>query len=260
MAEIAGELGIELLQTADVNDSDSRAAIASTGSTAAAVCAFGQIIREPLLEQLQMLNVHPSLLPRWRGAAPIERTIMAGDTRSGVCIIELEAGLDSGPVAVSEATDIGAGEDFGSLSARLAELGGELLVRAFDQRAAGRLELDPQAADGVTYAGKIEPTDRRVRIGDPVADSVQRVRALTPHIGAFVALAGGERLGLRSAEALEPSSAEPIGAAAADPESGRLLISCIDGTLAVAEVQPQGKRWMAAADYLRGRPLPEPAP
>ena len=126
----------------NVNDEAALERIRAARPEAAAVCAFGQLIREPLLSELPILNVHPSLLPRWRGAAPIERAIMAGDARTGVCIMRLTEGLDSGPVALREEVGIGAEDDFEALSGRLAELGGEMLVEALDLRAAGALEFD----------------------------------------------------------------------------------------------------------------------
>ena len=121
-AHTAQELGLDLLQAENVNEPDALARIRAAQPEAVLVCAFGQLIREPLLSDYPLLNVHPSLLPRWRGAAPIERAMMAGDETTGVCVMRLTAGLDSGPVALREETPIDPGEDFGALSARLAEL------------------------------------------------------------------------------------------------------------------------------------------
>ena len=127
-AEVAAELGIELLQTAAVNDEESLLRIRAVRPEAVIVCAFGQLIREPLLSEWPLLNIHPSLLPRWRGAAPIERAIIAGDARTGVSLMQLTAGLDSGPVALREGVAIGPEDDFESLSGKLSTLGGELLL------------------------------------------------------------------------------------------------------------------------------------
>src|SRR6185436_9132178 len=121
-ADASAELGLELLQTESVNRDDAIERIRAADPELGVVCAFGQLIREPLLSELPMLNVHPSLLPRWRGAAPIERTIMAGDAQTGVTIIRVGAGFDSGPIALADAVSIEPGEDFGSLSDRLADL------------------------------------------------------------------------------------------------------------------------------------------
>jgi methionyl-tRNA formyltransferase len=250
-AEAAAELGIELLQAADVNAPEVRERIAAAGPNAA-VCAFGQLIREPLLSEVPMLNVHPSLLPRWRGAAPIERAIMAGDEHTGVSIMLLTAGLDSGPVALQEELRVGEGEDFGALSGRLAELGGRLLVEALDLQDRGELELREQDDAAATYAGKVEPAERLLDPASPAQELALRVRALTPHVGAFLEGGDGERLGVRRARALEQG-----------PEAGRieaagtcLLLGTSDGALEITEVQLPGGRAMPAADYLRGHRPP----
>ncbi|HEY3435808.1 MAG TPA: methionyl-tRNA formyltransferase, partial [Solirubrobacterales bacterium] len=192
-AVAAGELGLELLQAENVNDDEALARIRAAQPEAVVVCAFGQLIREPLLSEYPMLNVHPSLLPRWRGAAPIERAIMARDPETGVCVMRLTEGLDSGPVALREATPIGPDEDYGALAARLAELGGDLLVRALDLQAEGKLEFAEQDEAGVTYAEKIESMERRLDPERPAEELAAKVRALTPHIGAYLELPGGER-------------------------------------------------------------------
>jgi methionyl-tRNA formyltransferase len=160
-AEVAAELDVELLQTAAVNDEESLARIQAVRPEALVVCAFGQLIREPLLSGWPMLNIHPSLLPHWRGAAPIERAIMAGEKRTGVCVMRLTEGLDSGPVALRKEVAIGSEDDFGTLSAKLASLGGELLVQALDLLAESRLEFTEQDDEAATYAEKIAPEERR---------------------------------------------------------------------------------------------------
>ena len=177
------------------------------------VCAFGQLIREPLLSELPILNVHPSLLPRWRGAAPIERAIMAGDERTGVSIMRLTEGLDSGPVALREEVAIGAEEDFEALSARLAELGGEMLVRRPRPAGRGRAGVRRAGRGAATYAEKIEAAERRLDPARPAAELARTVRALTPHVGAYLETAGGERLGVRRAPR-RSTPASPAGRAA----------------------------------------------
>jgi methionyl-tRNA formyltransferase len=245
-AETARELGIELLQAANVNDDEPLERIRAARPEAVLVCAFGQLIREPLLSDFPLLNVHPSLLPRWRGAAPIERAIMAGDVETGVCVMELTAGLDSGPVALCERLEIGPEEDFAALSARLAERGGELLVRALDMLAEQRLELREQDDDAASYAEKIEAAERRIDLSRPASAEAARVRALTPHVGAYLELAGGERLGVKLAHA----SAEA---------DGPLAIPCAEGVLNLDLVQPPGGKPMPADAYLRGHEPPVPA-
>src|SRR5687767_7013166 len=155
-------LGLDLFQTANVNEPEAIAEIDRRRPGVICVCEFGQLIRKPLLERHSMLNVHPSLVPRWRGAAPIERAIMAGDSETGVTIFRIEEGLDSGPVALAEREPIQPGDTAGTLSARLARLGGSLLIEALDRLERGELELTEQSEEDVTYAPKLEPADRRL--------------------------------------------------------------------------------------------------
>ena len=156
VAETARALGLELIQPERLHDDDVLERIAAAEPDALAVCAYGALIREPLLSAYEILNVHPSLLPRWRGAAPIERAIMAGDEVTGVSIIRLVEALDAGPICLQGEEPIRPDDDFGTLSARLERLSGDLLVRALDERP----PFEEQAADGVTYAHKIEARDR----------------------------------------------------------------------------------------------------
>ncbi|HXV05677.1 MAG TPA: methionyl-tRNA formyltransferase [Solirubrobacterales bacterium] len=251
-AEAARELGLDLLQAADVNEEAALERIRAARPEAAAVCAFGQLIREPLLSELPLLNVHPSLLPRWRGAAPIERAIMAGDRRTGVSIMRVTAGLDSGPVALREEVEIGSEDDFETLSARLAALGGELLVRALDLLAEARLELSEQDDAETTYAEKIDPSERCLDTARPAAELARTVRALTPHVGAYLEIGDGHRLGVRRARPVDAA----LGAGDLRAESGALLLGCGEGALRLEVVQPEGGRPMPADAYLRGHPVP----
>jgi methionyl-tRNA formyltransferase len=252
-AEAAAELGLELHQTVNVNAPDSIERIREVGAEVAGTAAFGQLIREPLLSELEMLNVHPSLLPRWRGAAPIERAIMAGDRVTGVSVMRVSAGLDSGPVALQEETPIAEDEDYGSLASRLAEIGGALLVRALDARASGSLELREQDEEGATYAEKIDRGERRLDPGRPAEELAGVVRALTPHIGAYLELEDGELLGVRAATPLAGEA--PLGELST--RDGALVLGCGEGLLRLDLVQPQGRRPMAVEAYLRGhRPPP----
>jgi methionyl-tRNA formyltransferase len=252
-AAAASELGLELLQTANVNDEGARARIAAAAPDAVVVCAFGQLIREPLLSDFEMLNVHPSLLPRWRGAAPIERAIMAGDRRTGVCVMRLTAGLDSGPVALREQVPLGPDDDYAALAAKLAELGGEELVRALDLLADGTLAFTEQDEEGATYAEKIDPAERRLDPARPAAELAATVRALTPHVGAYLELAGGERLGVRRARDVDVA----VRAGTVKAEWGVLLLGTGHGTLRLEVVQPPGGKPMPVEAYLRGHPLPK---
>ncbi len=244
VAEVARELGIELLQPERVNDEEAVGRIAAARPDAVCVCAYGALISEPLLSDQEILNVHPSLLPRWRGAAPVERAIMAGDAETGVSIMRVTAGLDSGPVCLVQPDPIERDDTYGTLAPRLAALGGELLVRALDEAP----PFVDQDDDRATYAEKIGPQDRRLDPRRTAVELERTVRALTPHIGARLELADPP-LGVRAARAL-PGRA-PRGELVA--HDGRLLLGCEEGSLELLEVLPPGSRPMAAADYLRGR-------
>ncbi|HMJ97335.1 MAG TPA: methionyl-tRNA formyltransferase [Thermoleophilaceae bacterium] len=246
VAETARLLGIELFQPEDVNSEEARRRIAALEPEAIVICAFGALIKEPLLSEHEMLNVHPSLLPRWRGAAPVERAIEAGDEETGVSIMRPTADLDAGPVGVQRAESIHPDDNYGTLAARLAALGGELLVDALDLQPSFRDQPDT----GVTYAEKIRPEDRWL---DPAlgADLLERrVRALTPHIGAYVELPWGERLGVTRA-ALASGGAGPAAGQLAVSD-GRLLYGAASGALELQEVHPAGKRPMDAEAWIRG--------
>jgi methionyl-tRNA formyltransferase len=232
----ARELGLPVLQPASVNTPEALEQIQDAGAELAVVCAFGALIKEPLLSAFEILNVHPSLLPRWRGAAPIERAIMAGDAETGVSIMRLTAGLDSGPVCLTERVPIGPDADYGSVAGQLQGISGELLVRAIDERPA----FLEQPETGITYADKIAPEDRRLEPGTETARSLElQVRGLSPHIGAYLQRSETERLGVWAARAL------PSG-------DGPQFVPCAEGVLELLSVQPPGKRRMAAADWARG--------
>jgi methionyl-tRNA formyltransferase len=244
-ADAARALGIELLQPESVNSEDARAAIAAAEPETVCICAYGALIKEPLLSAHPMLNVHPSLLPRWRGAAPVERSIEAGDEETGVTIMRPIAEMDAGPVCLARVEPIEPADDYGSLAPRLARLGGELLVEALDTKP----PFTEQPDEGVTIAPKITGEDRRLDPGMEAAFTWRRVRALNPHIGTYVELAGGERLGVRKA-ALTDSPPPPPAELAV--EDGRLLLGCVDAALELLVVQPPGGRAMDAAAYVRG--------
>jgi methionyl-tRNA formyltransferase len=252
-AEAATELGLDLLQTESINLPDTVEAIRTTRPELGVVCAFGQLIKEPLLSELEMLNVHPSLLPRWRGAAPIERAIMAGDERTGVSIIKVTAGLDSGPIALQEPLEIGEHEDFGSLSERLVELAGELVLRALDLHESGALEWREQDDSRAAYAAKISPDERRLDPGRPAVELERTVRALNPRTVAYLELDGGARLGVREAMA---ESADDLREGRLEASGDALRLGCVEGALRLDVVQPPGGRPMPADAYLRGHALP----
>jgi methionyl-tRNA formyltransferase len=238
-----------------VNEAESRGAIGAADPEAVAVCAFGQLIKEPLLSERLMLNVHPSLVPRWRGAAPIERALMAGDAETGVTIMRVTEGLDSGPVAMVHRVPIDPGDDYGTLSAKLAEVAGELLVRALDGLEAGGLEFTEQDQAEATYAEKVSREERHLDPSRPAAELERIVRALAPHIGAHLELDGDEWLGVRKAKAVGEGPA----AGALEARGEELLLGSGDGALRLEEVQPPGGKPMAAADFLRGHAVPSRA-
>jgi methionyl-tRNA formyltransferase len=225
VATLATRLGIDLDQPEDVNGTDAVARIAAAEPQAVIVCAFGALIRSRLLSDHEIINVHPSLLPRWRGAAPIERAIMAGDEQTGVSIMRLTAGLDSGPVCLQQSEPIAPDDTYGTLSACLEGLGAMLLVRALDEQP----PYTEQDESVVTYAEKITAADRTLNPEATAIEQARVVRALTPHIGARVALQDGSYLGVASVHV----------------EGERLVFD---------EVQPPGGRVMSFADWARGRP------
>ena len=247
VGEAARELGIELAQPESVNSDEARQRIASARPEAVCVCAFGALVKEPLLSDYEMPNVHPSLLPRWRGAAPVERAIEAGDAETGVSIMRLTAGLDEGPVYLQRAEPIAREDDYGSLAERLARLGGELLVEVLDTRP----EPSPQPEEGATYAAKIERHERRLDPERAAEELERKVRALNPHVGTYLEIGTDDRLGVRRAAA---GPADP----GAEPgelvqKDDRLSLSTAAGALELLEVQPPGGRPMPGAAWLRGR-------
>jgi methionyl-tRNA formyltransferase len=245
VADAARELGIELDQPASVNDDAARQRISDSRPEVVCVCAFGALIKEPLLSDHLLLNVHPSLLPRWRGAAPVERAIMAGDQQTGVSIIKLTAGLDSGPICLQASEPIHPDDTYGTLAERLQTLGGELLVRALEE-SPPFVEQDEGLA---AYAEKIVPRDRELDPALPAVELERVVRALTPHIGARVELPDGTWLGVQAARVL-PDGGPALGELGL--EASRPVLGCAEGALELLVVKPSGRRAMSAEDWLRG--------
>lgn len=248
VAAAAAGLGLAVRTPASLRDAAEQAAFAALGADVAVVVAYGLLLPRPILEapRLGCLNIHPSLLPRWRGAAPIQRAIMAGDTETGVAIMQMEPGLDTGPVLAERRTRIGPEETAADLEQRLAAMGAALMAGTL-----ARLPLPavPQAEAGVTYAHKIDKAEARIDWTRPAAEVDRLVRGLSPFPGAWC-IAGGERLKLTRSRLAE-------GAGAPGEVLPGLRIACGDGAIAVLEAQREGKARMAAAELLRGWTPPQ---
>jgi methionyl-tRNA formyltransferase len=244
----AEALGLAVRHPVSLRSEDAVRDFAALEADVAVVVAYGLILPQAVLDapRLGCLNIHASLLPRWRGAAPIHRAIMAGDHQTGVCIMQMEAGLDTGPVLMREAVEIGAEETTADLHDRLSALGARLIVAALD-----RLPLPavPQPADGVTYAAKIDKAEARVDWTRPAVEVDRLIRGLSPFPGAWVEI-NGERVKLLRSRLAK-------GQGAPGQVLGGFTVACGAGAVEVLEAQREGKRPMAVSDILRGLILPE---
>ena len=219
------------------------------------IVAYGQILPKAFLDAPAngCLNLHGSLLPRWRGAAPIARAVMAGDAETGVMVMRMEEGLDTGPVAMSERIAIGPDVTAGEMSSRLAGLGADLMVRALAALSRGVLGFTPQAEDGVTYASKIDKAETRIDWSRPAAEVHNHIRGLSPDPGAwFEADLGKQRERIK---VLRSTLAEGSGAPG-DVVDDRLTIACGTGSVRLVEVQRAGKGLVTASEFLRGLRAP----
>lgn len=250
--EAALRLGLPVETPATLKDPAVQARLRALAPDLAVVAAYGLLLPEAVLAipRLGCLNLHASLLPRWRGAAPIQRAIMAGDTLTGVCLMRMEKGLDTGPVYACRTTPIGPRETAGSLHDRLAALAAELLLAELPAIAAGTAVPTPQPSEGASYAAKIGPEDQRLDFARSAAELDRRIRALSPAPGAWC-LARGERLLVLEAEPVEAPGGAP-GEIVALP----LVVACGRGALALRRVQRAGRRPMRAEELQRGFPLP----
>lgn len=219
------------------------------------VIAFGQILPQSVLDlpRRGCLNVHASILPRWRGAAPIQRALMSGDRETGVCLMGMEAGLDTGPVFSEARLSIEPTDTFQSLHDKLAALGAQLLTRDLGSIIAGIIPSVPQSSEGVTYAQKIDVADRTIEWSASSNAISCRMRALDPAPGASAYLEG-RRVKLFKPETIK--SSYPLAPGEIVVEDGTLLVGCADGTIAPREIQPEGKRRMTVAEWLNGVALP----
>ncbi len=248
--------GIPVLQPLKAREPAFLEQLRALGPDLIAVAAYGQILPQALLDipKHGCLNVHTSLLPRWRGAAPIQWAVAEGDAESGVTIMRMEAGLDTGPMISEVRTPISGNDTGQSLHDRLATLGGALLCDTIPRFVAGELPVRAQPAEGVTYARKITKDDGRLDWRQPARILDQRLRAFTPWPGSFAFLPAEPKARLLKVHAAVPvagsSSAEPGTVIAAD-KSG-LVVACGEGSLRVTEVQPEGGRRMSAGQFLAG--------
>lgn len=235
-----------------LKDAAAQADFAALALDVAVVVAYGLILPPPILAapRLGCLNVHGSLLPRWRGAAPIQRAILAGDRESGITIMQLGEGLDTGPILLQESVAIGPATTAGELHDELAALGARLIVAALDGLAAGKLQPRPQPAEGITYAEKLTREEMRLDWRRPAEELARRVRAFAPVPGAYAELPDGARLKVLAAEA---------GPAHDEAQPGTVIegltVACGAGALRCVTVQPAGKGAMSAEAYLRGHAL-----
>ena len=227
------------------------AEFAALNLDAAAVVAYGQILPRAALDapRLSCINLHASLLPRWRGAAPIQRAIMAGDTDTGVCVMQMEAGLDTGPVLARQATPIGPEDTAETLHDRLTEIGASLMTKTLVALAADTITAVPQPEAGVTYAAKIDKSEARIDWTRGAADLDAHIRGLSPFPGAWCEI-GGERVKLLMAR---PEDGTGLPGEALDDH---LLVACGTGALRLLTLQRAGKGPMDAGTFLRGRPVP----
>lgn len=244
----AEALGLPVRTPARLKAPEDQADFAALGADVAVVVAYGLILPQPVLDapRLGCLNIHASILPRWRGAAPIHRAVMAGDAETGVAIMQMEAGLDTGPVLAEARTPIGPEETTGDLHDRLAGMGAALIAEVLE-----RLPLDavPQPDEGVTYAAKIDKAEARIDWTRPAAEVDRLIRGLSPFPGAWCEVAG-ERVKLLRARVV-------AGEGAPGAVLGPLVVSCGAGAVEVLELQRQGKRPLPTAEALRGMPLPD---
>ena len=255
----AEALGLRVFTPPALANPEAVDAFASHHADVAVVVAYGALLPAEILATpgLGCFNLHPSLLPRWRGAAPIERAIMAGDAETGVAVMRMDRGLDTGPVCLVERVTIGAQETAGDLSERLASLGADLMVRALSAAERDALACTPQAAAGATYAAKITEADTRIDWKEPAEAVLNRIRGLSPSPGAWCQMpfAGGvERVRILRAAAAEAGNGEPGTALSLHP----LTIACGSGAVRLVTLQRAGRKALPAEDFLRGARIRDP--
>jgi methionyl-tRNA formyltransferase len=253
----ARRLGIPVLTPATLKTPEASDEFRAHNAQAAVVVAYGMILPKSILDtpKLGCFNLHASLLPRWRGAAPINRAIMAGDTETGVMVMKMDAGLDTGDVAMAERMAITDAMTAADVHDALARLGGDLMVRAIGALERGKLQLTRQSEEGVTYAAKIEKTEARIDWNKPAREVLRHIHGLSPFPGAWceVPIDGGPA----RVKILRCAMADGSGASG-EVLDDHLTIACQQGALRILELQRAGKAPMKAEEFLRGSPLKPP--
>ena len=251
--QAAQRRGVPVLQPSTLKDAAAQARLAELAPDALVVAAYGLILPQAVLDipPRGALNIHASLLPRWRGAAPIERALLAGDPITGVCIMQMDAGLDTGPVLLREELPIAPEDTAGTLHDKLAALGARLVVAALDGLAGGTLRPGPQPGEGVTYAAKIEKHEPRLDWSRSAREAERQVRAFNPAPGAGARVRGAELKVWRATVVAARGAPGAVIAAGADG----VTVACGDGALRLEELQRAGGRRLPAGAFLRGFPL-----
>lgn len=252
----AAARGIEVRTPTSLKLAEEQERFADLRADVAVVVAYGLLLPKPILAapRLGCVNLHGSLLPRWRGAAPIQRAIMSGDAETGVMTMQMEAGLDTGPVLLTARTPIGIDETEGELRERLSKLGAPLMVVTLARLADGSLQAVPQSTEGVIYAAKIDKAEARIDFARAAADVHNTIRGLSPVPGAWFEVTVDGRA--ERIKVLRATLAEGRGAPGEVLDAQALTIACGAGAVRLLEVQRAGKRPVSAADFLRGLPLP----
>jgi methionyl-tRNA formyltransferase len=256
VAREAKRLGIPVLTPSTLKTKEAQAEFSAHGADAAVVVAYGLILPKAVLDAVPLgcFNLHASLLPRWRGAAPINRAVMAGDAASGVMAMKMEEGLDTGPIAMAERVAIGADMTAGELHDELSSLGADLMLRAIGGLERGALTLTPQAAAGVTYASKIDKNETRIDWSKPWNEVHNHIRGLSSFPGAWFEL-NSEGAPVR-VKVLRTTKGEGKGKGAPGTLlDDKLTIACGEGAVRILELQRAGRQPMKADEFLRGSPL-----
>jgi methionyl-tRNA formyltransferase len=251
VARQAERFGLPVFTPKTLKANDAAEAMRAHGADAAVVVAYGLILPKSILEifPLGCFNLHASLLPRWRGAAPIHRAIMAGDQETGVMVMKLDEGLDTGAIAMAERVPIGADATTGALHDELARRGADLMLRALAALEKGQLQLTPQAASGVTYANKVDKSETRIDWTKPWHEVHNHCRGLSPFPGAWCEFAGAGRVKI-----LRTTKGEGSGAPGRVLDD-KLTVACGSGAVRLLQLQRAGKQPMAADEFLRGAPI-----